>query len=95
MVALTCTVEKATSADEVNTAFREAAKTGPLKGVLAVSEEPLVSVDYIGSLQSSTVDALSPTWSTARWSTSLAGTTTRWATRRGAWTCCGTSGQRL
>jgi glyceraldehyde 3-phosphate dehydrogenase len=27
--------------------------------VLAVSEEPLVSVDYIGSLQSSTVDAMS------------------------------------
>jgi len=59
VVALTCTVEKATSADAVNTAFREAAKSGPLKGILAVSEEPLVSVDYIGSLESSTVDALS------------------------------------
>ena len=59
VVALSCVVEKATSADEVNTAFREAAKVGPLKGVLAVSDEPLVSVDYIGSLQSSTVDALS------------------------------------
>jgi glyceraldehyde 3-phosphate dehydrogenase len=52
-------VERGTSADEVNTAFREAAKSGPLKGILAVSEEPLVSVDYIGSLLSSTVDALS------------------------------------
>jgi glyceraldehyde 3-phosphate dehydrogenase (phosphorylating) len=59
VVALTCVVEKATTAEEVNTAFREAAKAGPLKDVLAVSEEPLVSVDYIGSLQSSTVDALS------------------------------------
>jgi glyceraldehyde 3-phosphate dehydrogenase len=59
VVMLTCTVERATSADEVNTAFREAAKTGPLKGILTVSDEPLVSVDYIGSLQSSTVDALS------------------------------------
>jgi glyceraldehyde 3-phosphate dehydrogenase (phosphorylating) len=59
VVALTCTVEKATSAEEVNTAFREAAKAGPLKGLLAVSDEPLVSVDYIGSLQSSTVDARS------------------------------------
>jgi len=59
VVALSCTVERGTSADEVNTAFREAAKTGPLKGILAVSEEPLVSVDYIGSLLSSTVDALS------------------------------------
>jgi glyceraldehyde 3-phosphate dehydrogenase len=56
---LSCTVERPTSADEVNTAFRESAKSGPLKGLLAVSEEPLVSVDYIGSLQSSTVDALS------------------------------------
>ena len=59
VVALSCTVERATSADEVNTAFREAARSGPLKGILTVSEEPLVSVDYIGSLQSSTVDALS------------------------------------
>jgi glyceraldehyde 3-phosphate dehydrogenase len=61
VVALSCVVEKATSKDEVNGAFREAAKTGPLKGLLVVSEEPLVSVDYIGTLQSSTVDALSTT----------------------------------
>jgi glyceraldehyde 3-phosphate dehydrogenase (phosphorylating) len=61
VVALTCVVQKATSADEVNNAFREAAKSGALKGLLAVSDEPLVSVDYIGSLQSSTVDALSTT----------------------------------
>ena len=59
VVALTCVVQKPTSADEVNSAFRDAAKSGPLQDVLAVSEEPLVSVDYIGSLQSSTVDALS------------------------------------
>jgi glyceraldehyde 3-phosphate dehydrogenase len=59
VVMLTCVVEKATSADEVNQAFRQAAAAGPLAGVLAVSEEPLVSVDYIGTLQSSTVDALS------------------------------------
>ncbi|MGH7497391.1 MAG: type I glyceraldehyde-3-phosphate dehydrogenase [Gemmatimonadales bacterium] len=59
VVALSCVVEKTTSADEVNTAFREAAKSGPLKGILTVSDEPLVSVDYIGSLQSSTLDALS------------------------------------
>jgi glyceraldehyde 3-phosphate dehydrogenase len=59
VVALTCVVQKATSADEVNAAFREAAKSGPLKDILVVSDEPLVSVDYIGSLQSSTIDALS------------------------------------
>ena len=61
VVALTCVVQKTTSADEVNNAFREAAKSGALKGLLAVSDEPLVSVDYIGALQSSTVDALSTT----------------------------------
>jgi glyceraldehyde 3-phosphate dehydrogenase len=59
VVALSCVVQKATSADEVNAAFREAARSGPLQNLLAVSEEPLVSVDYIGSLQSSTVDAMS------------------------------------
>jgi glyceraldehyde 3-phosphate dehydrogenase len=59
VVALTCVVQKSTSADEVNAAFRDAAKSGPLKNVIAVSDEPLVSVDYIGSLQSSTIDALS------------------------------------
>jgi glyceraldehyde 3-phosphate dehydrogenase len=59
VVALSCVVEKAASVDEVNSAFRDAARSGPLKGLLVVSEEPLVSVDYIGTLQSSTVDALS------------------------------------
>jgi glyceraldehyde 3-phosphate dehydrogenase len=59
VVALTCTVERPTTADEVNAAFRAAAAEGPLRGVLTVSDEPLVSVDYIGSLQSSTVDSLS------------------------------------
>ncbi len=59
VVALTCVVEKATTVEAVNDAFRKAAASGPLKGVLAVSDEPLVSVDYIGSVQSSTVDSLS------------------------------------
>jgi glyceraldehyde 3-phosphate dehydrogenase len=59
VVALTCVVEKATTAQEVNDAFRQAAEKGPLKGIIKVSDEPLVSVDYIGSLESSTVDSLS------------------------------------
>src|SRR2546422_9202166 len=41
-----------------NGAFKEAASSS-LKGILDVSEEPLVSSDYIGSLYSSVVDALS------------------------------------
>ena len=59
VVALTCVVERATTADAVNDAFRQAAASGPLKGIIAVSDEPLVSVDYIGNLFSSTVDTLS------------------------------------
>jgi glyceraldehyde 3-phosphate dehydrogenase len=55
IVDLTCTVKKATTIDEVNNAFRQAA-AGKLKGLLSVSDEPLVSVDYIGNLSSSTVD---------------------------------------
>jgi glyceraldehyde 3-phosphate dehydrogenase len=55
-VELTCTVEKSTTIEEVNAAFTAAA-AGPLKGVLGVSGEPLVSVDYIGNLNSSTVDS--------------------------------------
>ncbi|MBI4421419.1 MAG: type I glyceraldehyde-3-phosphate dehydrogenase [Gemmatimonadetes bacterium] len=58
LVDLTCTVTRKTTIEEVNQAFRTAAK-GPLKGILAVSDEPLVSSDYNGDPHSSTVDALS------------------------------------
>jgi glyceraldehyde 3-phosphate dehydrogenase len=56
LVELTCIVEKNTTAEEVNDAFRAAA-TGELKGIMAVSDEPLVSIDYTGNLMSSTVDS--------------------------------------
>jgi glyceraldehyde 3-phosphate dehydrogenase (phosphorylating) len=58
IVDLTCIVSRAVTTEEVNDAFRSAAD-GVLKGVLAVSDEPLVSVDYIGNRASSTVDLLS------------------------------------
>ncbi len=58
IVDLTCVVNKATSIEAVNEAFRKAA-AGSLAGVLAVSDEPLVSSDYIGDPHSSTIDALS------------------------------------
>ena len=58
IVDLTCTVEKATTIEEVNKVFKTAA-AGALKGVLDTSDEPLVSVDYIGNLMSSTVDSAS------------------------------------
>jgi glyceraldehyde 3-phosphate dehydrogenase len=59
LVDLTCIVEKRTTVEEINATFTKAAESGPLKGVLAVSDEPLVSIDYVGNLASSTVDLLS------------------------------------
>jgi glyceraldehyde 3-phosphate dehydrogenase len=50
------TVARDVTAEEVNDALRAAAK-GPMKGILAVSDEPLVSVDYCGDAHSATVDA--------------------------------------
>jgi len=58
LVDLTCVVDRPVTIDEVNGAFRAAA-AGALAGVLAVSDEPLVSVDYIGHPASSIVDLLS------------------------------------
>jgi len=56
VVDLVAKVGRATSAEEVNARLREAA-AGPMAGVLGVSDEPLVSVDYTGNQNSSTVDA--------------------------------------
>jgi glyceraldehyde 3-phosphate dehydrogenase len=56
MVDLVATVNRPTSKDEINAAF-VAAQDGPLRGVLAVSFEPLVSVDYNGVGYSAVVDA--------------------------------------
>jgi glyceraldehyde 3-phosphate dehydrogenase len=58
VVELTCVVSKPTDAQAVNDAFRAAAE-GPMRGILAVSDEPLVSSDYIGDFHSGVVDALS------------------------------------
>jgi glyceraldehyde 3-phosphate dehydrogenase len=55
-VDLTVRLEKPATKDSVNDAFRQAA-AGPLQGVLAVSDEPLVSSDFNGNLNSSIVDA--------------------------------------
>ena len=57
MVVLVAHVEKDTSAAAVNDVFRAAAAAPPLHGILAVSDEPLVSIDYNGNPHSSTVDA--------------------------------------
>ncbi len=58
MVDLTFTPQRDTSLDEVNGALRAASESGRLKGILAYSEEPLVSIDLNHSSASSTVDSL-------------------------------------
>jgi glyceraldehyde 3-phosphate dehydrogenase len=46
-----------TSVDEINARLREAAQRPPLQGILAVSDDQLVSVDIIGNPHSAIVDA--------------------------------------
>ncbi len=58
VVDLVAQLSKTASVEEVNRALQAAAE-GPMKGILAYSEEPLVSIDYNGTTVSSTVDALS------------------------------------
>jgi len=55
LVDLTVILDKSATAEEVNKAFTDAAN-GELKGILAVSDEPLVSIDYNGNPHSATVD---------------------------------------
>jgi glyceraldehyde 3-phosphate dehydrogenase len=57
MVDLTIEVERATTIEAVNAALRDRADNGPLAGILAYSEEPLVSTDLVGSPYSSIFDA--------------------------------------
>ncbi len=56
LVDLTFTAKRATSADEIHQAMRDAA-TGSLKGILAYNDLPLVSVDFNGDPHSSIFDA--------------------------------------
>ncbi|KPL59518.1 type I glyceraldehyde-3-phosphate dehydrogenase [Bacillus sp. BHET2] len=58
LVDLVAELDKNVTAEDINAAFKEASE-GDLKGILAYSEEPLVSTDYNGSPASSTIDALS------------------------------------
>jgi glyceraldehyde 3-phosphate dehydrogenase len=58
LVDLTFTPKRDTSLDEINGALRAASESGPLAGILAYSDEPLVSIDYNHNPASSTVDSL-------------------------------------
>ena len=55
MVDLTFVPKRDTTVEEITSALKAAA-AGPLKGVLAVTEEPLVSIDFNHTAVSSTVD---------------------------------------
>ena len=56
VVDFTAELERDASVEELNAAFRAAA-AGPMKGILGVSDEPLVSSDFRGDARSSIIDA--------------------------------------
>jgi len=58
VVDFTAEVGRETSVDELNAAFR-AAEEGPMKGILGVSDDPLVSSDFRGDSRSSIIDSAS------------------------------------
>jgi len=58
IVDLTVQLARAVTKEEVNAAFK-AASEGELRGIMGYSEEPLVSIDYVGDTHSAVLDALS------------------------------------
>ena len=56
VVDLSVILNRKTTAEDVNAALRAAAE-GPLKGILAISDDPLVSIDFRGNPNSSIVDS--------------------------------------
>jgi glyceraldehyde 3-phosphate dehydrogenase len=58
VVDLVAEIEKNATVEEINTALKAAAE-GKMKGILAYSDEPLVSIDYLGNPHSSIVDGRS------------------------------------
>jgi len=59
IVDLSVTLRREVTVAEINAAFRKAAESGPLQGILGYSDEPLVSCDYQGDPRSSIIDGLS------------------------------------
>ncbi len=57
IVDLSFVAARETTVEEVNAILKEAAASGPLKGILDYSDEPLVSIDYNHTAASSTVDS--------------------------------------
>ena len=59
LVDLVVLLSRAATADQINDAFRAAAAEGPLAGFLGVTDEPLVSADFMQDPHSGIVDLLS------------------------------------
>jgi glyceraldehyde 3-phosphate dehydrogenase len=57
LVDLTIEADRLTNREEINNAFEEAADRGAFEGVLAYTEDPIVSSDIVGSTYSSVFDA--------------------------------------
>jgi glyceraldehyde 3-phosphate dehydrogenase len=57
LVDLTVETERQTSAEEINAAFARVADVGSLEGILAYTEDPIVSSDIVGSSYSSVFDS--------------------------------------
>ena len=57
IVDFTANLKKAATVEEINAAFKRAAASGPLKGVLRYTEDPIVSSDIVGDPHSSIFDA--------------------------------------
>jgi glyceraldehyde 3-phosphate dehydrogenase len=58
VVDFTAELERPAEVEELNAAFRTAA-AGPMQGILGVSDEELVSMDFKGDSRSSIIDAAS------------------------------------
>ncbi len=58
LIDLTFTPKRDTTKDEINAILKAASEDGPLKGILAFTDEPLVSIDLNHNAASSTVDSL-------------------------------------
>ena len=58
LVDLTFTPSRDVTVEEVNAVLKAASESGPLKGILWYSDEPLVSIDIVHTSASSTVDSL-------------------------------------
>ena len=61
LIDLTFTPKRDTTKEEVNAILKAASESGPLAGILAYTDEPIVSIDIVHTPFSSTIDSLETT----------------------------------